>query len=493
MKTATLSICYNNLDMGIILVDTNLEIFFMNTWMVRKMPCSARNIWNSKNMLNLETLLAQDEHPKIKKIATLVRKTIHSKSVQVISQAFHEWLIPLNDPRFRDCRMRQSCILQPYSYHRPSENISEKNQIAGDSLNFSEEVMALIQIRDDSDTVLRAENLKKSRQKIHTKNLELIKANCELAETNHKLHQQEAYLSQVAKMEALGRMTGGIAHNFNNYLAVILGNTEMLMDDFTSTDSLYLLLENIKTTSMTARDMISQLLRFSHPDLESQKKTCLNLEKIIPEMMPLLKTIVPPNIDIGFQMEDHSPFKIRANDSQIHEILLNLIKNAAHAIDDSNFSFGMQTEYNIEKNPFQSQTKGCIKIILGHKTIKNKNNNRKKRHSPAFLPVRFQDITSSGAYITLTVEDNGHGIAPEHIDKLFDPYFTTRDVGQGAGIGLSVVHGIVTHLKGVIRVETKINKGSAFIIFFPEAADIKAGSRTNDTNGFDRSEQETVL
>ncbi len=240
----------------------------------------------------------------------------------------------------------------------------------------------------------------------------------------------EKQLRHSQKMESIGTLTGGIAHDFNNILSIILGNTEIALDDVPEWNPARKNLTEIRNATLRAKDVIQKLLSFSRK-AEHQLKP-LKLDMIIDDTLKLLRASIPPNITIRKTV--HDPIGIiMANPNQIHQIILNLCTNAFHAMENR---------------------KGMLDIELSNTFIDKPDSN----NNPGL---------SAGNYVLLEVRDNGEGIDEGVIEKIFDPYFTTKEIGKGSGMGLSVVHGIVHNHRGNIKVISRINEGASFRILFP--------------------------
>ncbi|MEH0018286.1 MAG: ABC transporter substrate-binding protein [Desulfobacter sp.] len=252
--------------------------------------------------------------------------------------------------------------------------------------------------------------------------------------------QLEAHLFNARKMESIGNLAGGIAHEFNNILSIIIGNNELLMSDLPGTGLARESAEEIRTAGKRARDVVRQLLTFSRQD--NAVRTALDIRQAVGDAVKLIRSSTPANIDIQSVLEpDMVP--VFGNETQLNQLMINLCSNAADAMPD---------------------TSGCITIRLDNTTI---DANRLETH-PALKP---------GPYARLVVADNGIGIDQSIINNIFDPYFTTKGIGKGTGIGLAVVHGIVERHAGAISVDSTPGKGTTFTILFP-AHDIPAGQAT---------------
>jgi len=240
----------------------------------------------------------------------------------------------------------------------------------------------------------------------------------------------EAQLQQAHKMESIGTLAGGIAHDFNNILGIIIGNSELALDDIPEWNPAKLNLKEILTASLRAKDVVRQLLSFARKTRLEKKPT--HIVPIVKESLKLLRSSIPTNIEIRRNIPTNVD-TILADPTQINQVLINLCTNAYHAMPDE----------------------GIIEVIL--KNVEELGEN---------APAQDPDL-NPGRYVNLTVSDTGHGIPKEEIDRIFDPYFTTKEIGKGTGMGLAVVHGIVKEHNGIITVESEPEKGTTFSIFFP--------------------------
>lgn len=233
-------------------------------------------------------------------------------------------------------------------------------------------------------------------------------------------------------MEAIGTVAGGIAHEFNNILGIIIGNTELAMDRIEKLSPVRLNLEQIKKAGLRASDVVRHLLNFSRKTEQIKKTTDIRL--LVKESMKLLRSSIPKSIDIQLNQPDSMP-AIKADPTQIHQVLINLCTNAAHSMEDEG---------------------GILKIDLTEIELDH------------VTRTQFQEI-DPGRYIQLAISDTGHGIDPKIIANIFDPYFTTKEIGKGTGMGLAVVLGIVKNHNGAINVYSEPGKGSIFKVLFPVA------------------------
>ena len=249
----------------------------------------------------------------------------------------------------------------------------------------------------------------------------------------------ERQLRQSQKMEAIGTLAGGIAHDFNNILSIILGNTELVRAAISEQNEIRENVDKVLTASNRAKEMINQLLSFTRKT--ESERIPLELRTIISESLKLLRASLPTKIVIKQNLPDAS-FVVRGDSTQIHQIMINLCTNAAHAIVPSG---------------------GVLEVSLDSQMI------------DADAAERYGIAT--GPYVTLTVCDTGHGIDTSIKDRIFDPYFTTKSAGEGTGMGLSVVHGIVQNHGGAIEVSSEPYVKTEFRVFLP-IADAKAVQAT---------------
>ncbi len=239
----------------------------------------------------------------------------------------------------------------------------------------------------------------------------------------------EEQLRHAHKMEALGTLAGGIAHDFNNILSAIYGYTELTLSTLEPDSKEHSNLEQVIAASDRAREMVQQILTFSRKKEKGQKP--ILLRNIVKEVLKLLQSILPATIELKTEIAEIN-LPVLADPTEIHQVIMNLCTNAIHAMEEG---------------------RGTLTISL-----------RKIKHPPG-LSARLPK--SDAGYLQLTVRDTGLGIPQDIKHRIFDPYFTTKEKGQGTGLGLSVVHGIVQAHNGDIQVESSPGLGASFNIFLP--------------------------
>jgi len=238
----------------------------------------------------------------------------------------------------------------------------------------------------------------------------------------------EHQLWQAQKMEALGTLAGGVAHDFNNLLASIMGFTELALDDLPPDSRSRSCLDRVLAASLRARELVRQILSFSRRS--EHRNRLLRVDLVLAEALKLLEGSLPKNVETRAEID--ADVAILADPSQIHQVVMNLCTNAAQAMKDSGGVL-------------------CVRTSAG----------------PLPVELAARHRLPPGDYLTLTVEDQGPGIAPGIMDRIFDPFFTTKEPGEGTGLGLAVVHGIVSSLGGRVRVESEPGQGARFFVILP--------------------------
>ena len=241
----------------------------------------------------------------------------------------------------------------------------------------------------------------------------------------------EAAIPQAQKMEAMGALVGGIAHDFNNLLFPIIGHAEMILEDLPEDSPLRDSLKQIYTGAVRARELVQQILAFSRQ--EKSERIRMKMQPVLKEALKLLRSSIPATIAIRQRISPDCP-PVTADPVHIHQILINLATNAYHAMEEQG---------------------GTLTVDLESCRLD--------------APEKIDPALAPGTYACLTVADTGMGMAPETLDRIFTPFFTTKERGKGTGMGLSVVHGIVTDMNGTVQVQSTPGRGSEFRVYLPAA------------------------
>jgi len=241
----------------------------------------------------------------------------------------------------------------------------------------------------------------------------------------------ETQLQQAHKMEAIGTLAGGVAHDFNNLLTPIIVRTEMALMDLPTGSPLQYHLEEVLKAAERAKDLVRQILTFSRQG--EQMKKPLRMSLIVNETLKFLRATLPTTIELRQEIKTEAA--VLADPTQIHQVIMNLCTNSAQAMRQ-----GGVMEVKLEEGVAEPE-----------------------------LQQRFPDL-QVGPYVRISIKDTGRGMEPWLLEKIFDPYFTTKDKGEGTGLGLAVVHGIVKSLDGAITVESELEKGTTFTIYLPRIA-----------------------
>ena len=253
---------------------------------------------------------------------------------------------------------------------------------------------------------------------------------------------QEKRINQAQKIEAIGTLAGGIAHDFNNILTGIYGFIDLTLLTLDKPDEAKIYLQELEKAAKRAGDLVSQILTFS-------RHTKPELRTVIPktiaeEVIKLIRATTPAEISIETKLESETA--IMADPIQIHQVMVNLCTNAIHAIGNSHGIIKIEIDDIIIDRLFAENHPGC----------------------------------NPGKHIIISISDSGCGIPPEILDHIFDPFFTTKTNGKGTGLGLSVAHGIIHSIGGIITVYSEPDKGTAFNIIIPAAANALNESESNE-------------
>jgi PAS domain S-box-containing protein len=270
------------------------------------------------------------------------------------------------------------------------------------------------------------------------------------AEASRRRMHEEGLHSQ--KLESLGVLAGGIAHDFNNILAAIIGLTALALRDIDEDTPLHEDLREVLQAGHRAKDLVRQILMFSrHQDTE---RVPVRLHLVAGEVLKLVRSTAPASVRI-FERFDADAAAVLANPAQMHQVIMNFCTNAIHAV---------------------RQGGGVIQIIIESMELGESASTVHPRLTP-------------GNWVRLAVIDDGHGMSEHVRQRIFDPFFTTKPPGEGTGMGLAVVHGIVSEHRGVVDVLSRPGSGTTFYTYFPAAEmqqDTGAGEREEAPVGVER-------
>ncbi|MDK9706768.1 MAG: cache domain-containing protein [Desulforhopalus sp.] len=240
----------------------------------------------------------------------------------------------------------------------------------------------------------------------------------------------EAHLQQAQRMEALGTLAGGVAHDFNNILTAIIGYTDLTKLASHDNPQIQAYLVQLQSASLRAKNLVKQILSFSKQG--NLEKRPIDISQVLHEALDLFKGSIPSGIELHQHIQADLGTVI-ANETQIHQVIMNLCTNACHAMGKGG---------------------GRLEIDLVPVSITDRD------------AINYPDLTT-GQYLKLVVIDTGHGITADDLANIFEPYFTTKPMGEGTGLGLSTVHGIVKDHGGGIKVYSEVHVGTTFQIFLP--------------------------
>jgi signal transduction histidine kinase len=270
------------------------------------------------------------------------------------------------------------------------------------------------------ETILREKEVGEKNRELAAEIVERTRAETEKARLSEEL-------KQAQKMDSVGRLAGGVAHDFNNMLGVIIGHTEIAIESIERTHPVQANLEEISKAANRSADLTKQLLAFAHKQTIAPR--VMDLNETVAGMLKMLQRLIGENIDLKWRPGEEL-WPVRVDPSQIDQILANLCVNARDAISG-----------------------------VGNLTIETGNR--------VFYPDTAIAGVLPGEYVLLAVSDDGHGISKEILPKIFEPFFTTKDIGKGTGLGLATVYGIVKQNHGFIEVKSEQGLGTTFQILFP--------------------------
>ena len=315
------------------------------------------------------------------------------------------------------------------------------SNIIGMLIGYSQELSArrdfymrkLLELEQDKvkaiNSTLEKRVIERTRQLTNT-NLKLKKEIEVRVRSEKERSELETQLFQLKKIETIGTLAGGIAHDFNNILTPILGYTDMALEELPEESTLRFDMEQINNAAIRGKDLVQQILTFSREVNVERKPVKLN--QVVIEIINLLKASLPHGIEIRKSIDPGIGI-ILADPIHIHQVIMNLCTNAIHAMKNSG---------------------GILDIKVDSVMIDQ-------------IEAKKIDNLKIGNYVRIRLSDTGHGMDRRTKERIFEPFFTRKEVGSGTGLGLSVVHGIVSNYNGAINVESTPGKGTLFNVYLP--------------------------
>ena len=258
---------------------------------------------------------------------------------------------------------------------------------------------------------------------------------CRIETGERALRDREAQLRQSQKMEAVGTLAGGIAHDFNNILGAILGYGELAQQQSAPDSPLRRYIDNVMHAAGRAKVLVDRILGFSRSGLGERAE--VHIQSVVEETLELIAASLPADIRLEKSL-DAGDAALIGDSTHLHQVAMNLCTNALRAMEHG----------------------GILRVVLECADVTEEQTVSRGALSP-------------GHYARLVIEDTGVGIPPAVVERVFDPFFTTRGVGEGTGLGLSLVHGIVTDLGGAIDVKTVVGEGTSFTVWLPVTAEVE--------------------
>lgn len=331
---------------------------------------------------------------------------------------------------------------------RPIKNLTSKMATLGEGYgpalfpltNSGDEVGQLRRTFDHLELQIRQRTAE-----LQQRTSELDEANRDLGQELVQRHALERQLVHTQKLDSLGTLAGGIAHDFNNMLYVILGSTQIALNDLPAGSPLASVVSRIDKAAQRSKSIVDQILFFSRQ--EAANRVPIEIGSAVEESLTLLRAGLPSSMILNVEIDPECG-TVLADESQIQQLTVNLVTNAYQS---------------------HAARKGTITLSL----------------SPVEINQHFADQhlgLKPGPHVRLSVVDQGCGISDEILLKIYDPFFTTKPVGEGTGLGLAVVHGIVTAHEGVIVILTRVGHGTTFEVYFPAYNEVESTKRVNLKN-----------
>ena len=390
------------------------------------------------SLVTISTVIRDYDKKKIEEQATKIRDS--EAFLKNIIHSMHDSLITLNGKGY--ISTINSSALDLLGYEE-----SELIGMPGAVLMATEEAEFTESVVDQKTDLILHQNLEKNFITKSGEQIPVILSTSAILEDSNKhtglvmvaknmskQKQLETQLRHSQKMEAVGTLASGIAHEFNNILSTILGYVEMMLKKKLGLEKINQYLKSIGQEGWKAAELVEQILTFSRAGKSELKS--LKISSIIEETLKMLQVSLPDIIQIQSHI-DPDCARIMGNATQIQQVVLNFCLNTAHAMKEDGGILDVRLE-QAESNPEKKPAADIYK----------------------------------NTYLKLSVSDTGNGMTPEVKDRIFDPFFTTKEIGEGTGLGLSVVHSIVENHKGEIEVETAPGEGTKFTVFFPVAEEL---------------------
>ena len=365
----------------------------------------------------LETL------PQYDSLREMLKKQYEYEEGTSIYRAYSNGILPPEDEITAFSRMNLGGVSWFVSAVVP---YSEALQLVNNNLSrFGLLVAAILAVVASSILVIYG--LQKNRQKLQIETRYLKDINHTLEE----LHQSRGQVRHYQKLQTIGALAGGIAHEFNNLLTPIMGYSEFLKEQIGPENQYYEDIDEIYKAGARAKEIVEQILPFSRRETDSTSYCPVNLDTVVRDALKMMRMLLPSSIRLEEHLAD-TGVNVFGSATQLNQILLNLCTNAYQAME---------------------QTGGVLTV-------------RSARVPPAGLPEDFRPA-ADGDYVQIEVSDTGCGMSPEVLAHIFDPFFTTKEVGEGTGLGLSVVQNILISHGGFISAKSAVGKGSSFFIYLP--------------------------
>ncbi len=405
-------------------IDDEPNVLESLKWVFKDEPYNISVFERPSDLLNsLETeefavVVADQVMPEMEGIKLLqIVKERYSATVCIIMTAHADLKIAIN-------AMNQGNIFR--FVFKPWDIVELKTAVknAIDLYESKSEVRKLWKITRDQNEQLRVLNNKLK--------VKVVKQNKEIRQTEKERNELEVQLIDAQKMEAMGTLASGIAHDFNNILSGIVGYSEVAMLLSENDRQISNILGKILEACDRAKALINQILSFSRQNYQAHDEEPIQVAPIISEVIKLLRVSLPDNIEIRENIDKNTGL-IKASPTMIHQVIMNLCTNAIHAMKANG---------------------GILSIALSTTRLTTED-------------TMVNNSVKPGHYIKLIISDNGPGIPVDTMEKIFDPYFTTKEKGEGTGLGLSVVHGIVKNYKGTITVNSEPDVETNFEIILP--------------------------